>query len=365
MKAVSSLLLCVGAVSAAAMFAHAQTVTDVSLKTEPAKATIVADASATVSAVSEASTMPEAINAPIVRPIDTMSRAAAVYGTYQGDVSTVRNKPFSTAKDIETAVTSLGGQDSEQLSRGWLAYSVLVASQSDKFRDAVREVAAEYGKDRVLLAIRRDNSFATQLYGSDDAVKAAMTALDKDSQRINTAASYVKEQAYSLQSAGWAKSKVGGRKQSIIADLGTGRSVDDALLTALASDEGDIALNHAGKMGAPSLWEGVQKAAQTIRFPTLTGGSFGQQVEQKSAARADLAHRINVMAAYRLLGFDGEGPNQVQMSLADPLSKRCVVKAQLNLKQCVAAVHQQHELPFCISEHALKEVSSCIDNIVE
>lgn len=372
MRIKSSLLVSLGAMSLISLTAQAQTVADASLSSESVKPTLVsADAASTpkislaTSGTAEASAVPEAINAPIVRPIDAMSRAAAVYGTYQGDVSTVRNKPFASAKDIESATLNLGGQDADQLSKGWLAYSALVASQSDEFRDAVRELASYYGRDRVLLGLRNDYTYVQSLAGSEEAVDAAATALGNDSDRIKFAASYVQEQAYSLQASGWAKRKVGARKQSILSSLGTGRSVDGDLLATLASEEGDTALNLAGKSGAPSMWEGVQAAAKTIRFPTLTGGSIGGDSAKRSLAREDLAHRINTLAAYRLLGVEGESASQLQTALADRSSKRCLVKAQLNLQQCVAAVHNQYELPFCISEHALTEVKTCMDKIVE
>ena len=307
----------------------------------------------------------EASSAPVPRPIDTMSRAAAVYGTYHGDVSDVREKPFSSVGDIEGALTSLGAQDSDQLSRGWLAYSALVASQSEEFRASVRDIEGFYGRDRVLLGLRNDFTYAGTLDGGTEAVNAAISALDTDTKRIDIAAAYVKEQAYTLQSAGWAKSKVGSRKKALLASLGQGRSVDTGLMQALASDEGAQALAQAGQAGSPSLWEGVQSAAQTIRFPLLDGALFNSGHEEELRARQDIANRINTLAAYRLLGIEGQDANQLQTALADPASERCMIKAQLNLQQCVAAVHQQHEVPFCISEHALAEISECMDVVTD
>lgn len=367
MRVSSSLLTGLGAVFLLAQPVLAQEASDAT-GADAQQPIVVADAtdpktSSSAPILSQQQTAPvvEASSAPAPRPVDTMSRAAAVYGTYHGDVSNVRQKPFSSVNDIESALTNLGAQDSNQLSRGWLAYSALVASQSDEFRDAVRDIEGFYGRDRVLLGLRNDYKYAGTLDGSTKAVNSAISALESDTKRIDIAAAYVKEQAYTLQSAGWAKSKVGARKDALISELGNGRSVDGNLMRALASDEGEQALAKAGQVGAPSLWEGVQTAASTIRFPLLNNNAFAGNREAELKARQDVANRINTLAAYRLLGIEGDSASQLQTALADPTSERCLVKAQLNLRQCVAAVHQQHEVPFCISEHALAEISGCMD----
>ena len=71
---------------------------------------------------------------------DPLSSAAAVYATYQSDVSDIEQHKFENVEGIQEALTDLGSQNAEQLSRGWIAYSALVASQSPEFRAAVRDV---------------------------------------------------------------------------------------------------------------------------------------------------------------------------------------------------------------------------------
>lgn len=376
MKISSSLLAGLSAILVLAPFSTGQSV---SPDTDSADVTpavpVTADLPSADVAVAEASppeaietqiTEPqEAIIAPIVRTPDNVSRAAAIYGTYQLDVSDVRARSFSSVQDIENALTSLGGQNSDQLSRGWLAYTALVASQTDDFRAAVRDIESFYGRERVLLGLRNDYTYASTLDGGDGAFSAAMAAMTSDTRRIDGAAYTVREQAYTLQSAGWAKARVGNRKEDMLAALGAGRSIDGSLISALASEEGDIALRQTGQQGAPSLWEGMQIVAETVRFPTFNGGSIGGIQSSNRQIDNDTANRITTLAAFRLLGVDNESATVLQTALADPTSQRCLVKAQLNLRQCVAAVHQQHEVPFCISEHALTEISDCIDIVTD
>ena len=57
---------------------------------------------------------------------DPISDTAAVYGTYQSEVTDVKEKPFASAKDIDEALLSLGGRPqcpsrSTRLSRPWLS----------------------------------------------------------------------------------------------------------------------------------------------------------------------------------------------------------------------------------------------------
>ena len=48
---------------------------------------------------------------------DPISDSAAIYGTYQSEVTEVKEKPFSSAGDIDNALTSLGGHNPDQLTR--------------------------------------------------------------------------------------------------------------------------------------------------------------------------------------------------------------------------------------------------------
>ena len=78
---------------------------------------------------------------------DASSESAAVYATYQSEVTDVKTKPLSSAGDIDHALNSLGGHNPDQLSKGWISYSALIASQDPEYRAAVRDIADFYGRD--------------------------------------------------------------------------------------------------------------------------------------------------------------------------------------------------------------------------
>ena len=171
---------------------------------------------------------------------DPLARAAALYATYQGDVTDVKTNGFSSARDIETSLNSLGGHNPEQLTQGWMAYSAMVAAQNPEFRAAVRDIEGYYGRDMLMTGMQNDIRYARTLSGGNAAVNQALTAVNADSRRLLGAAAFVKEQAYSLQAAGWAKGKVGnsGAKASnLFASTQTGIPARGAMLQAMHSPE--------------------------------------------------------------------------------------------------------------------------------
>ncbi|MEL7127954.1 MAG: hypothetical protein AAGK23_00265 [Pseudomonadota bacterium] len=301
-----------------------------------------------------------------VRRQDTISEAAAVYGTFQHDVSDVRNKPLSSASDIDTALENLGGHNAGKLSTGWLAYSALVASQNPEFRDAVRDIEGFYGRDRVMTGLRNDMGYARTLGGAGSAISSALTATEADSKRLSSAAAYVKEQAYTLQGTGWAKARISDAN-GMAAQLNNanrlGRATNSNVMQALHSPTIDTALVQAGGGGAPSLWDGAIDAASGIQFPSLRRPSLTVQQQNIRRGKEQIADRIATLAAYRVIGIDNRTAGQLSTAMSDTETSSCIRRSQLNLQQCVAASYKQYELPYCLSEHALQDVGECIGDV--
>ena len=132
-----------------------------------------------------------------------------MYATYHGDVTDVKTKGFGSAGDIDRSLTNLGGHNPDLLTQGFLSYSALVASQDPEYRAALRDQESYYGRQMLLDGLKNDVRYARTLNGGDGAVVSSLSAVSADSRRLIGAAAYVKEQAYSLQGAGWAKGKVG------------------------------------------------------------------------------------------------------------------------------------------------------------
>lgn len=295
---------------------------------------------------------------------DPLARAAALYATYQGDVTDVKSNGFSSARDIETSLNNLGGHNPEQLTQGWMAYSAMVAAQNPEFRAAVRDIEGYYGREMLMTGMQNDIRYARSLSGGNAAVNQALTAVNADSRRLLGAAAFVKEQAYSLQAAGWAKGKVGnsGAKASnLFASTQTGIPARGAMLQAMHSPEINTVFEQAGQSGAPSVWESVSGAASTIRVPAAVANL--SQSRRITRGKEPIADRITTLAAYRILSADPKKAGSMRQAMSERETQSCLNMANLNLQQCVAAAHKHYEVPFCIGEHALSDVGKCIGKV--
>lgn len=300
---------------------------------------------------------------------DPISDTAAVYATYQSDVTDVKDKPLSSAGDIDDALNSLGGHNPDQLSKGWIAYSALIASQNPEYRAAVRDIESFYGREALETGMRNDVRYARTLHGGDIAVSSALSATEADSRRLSTTAAFVKEQAYSLQASGWAKAKIGNsgsKARKLDSIQATGIPAKLGLLTAMNAPDFDAVLVQAGNTGAPSLWDNVSGAAGAIKIPAaVTSGLTGNRKRVKFG-KEPVADQIATLAAYRVLGASTEkNASQINSAMAERETKGCLNMANLNLQQCVAAANQQYEVPFCIGEHALSDVGKCIGGVYQ
>ncbi|MEQ9448488.1 MAG: hypothetical protein RLN70_06195 [Rhodospirillaceae bacterium] len=297
---------------------------------------------------------------------DPLSSAAAVYATFHGDVTDIKQNSFKSANDIQSALSNLGSQNSEQLTRGWMAYSALVASQNPEFRAAVRDIEGFYGKDVFVRGLQNDVRYARSLNGGTTAVNSALVAGDADAKRLTSTAAFVKEQAYSLQGAGWAKGKVGDSgaiATSLRAQSLTGRPARSEMVTAFSAPGIDTVLVSAGASGAPSVWESVSSAASAIRVPDVKGALGLSGAKRVATGKEPIADQIATLAAYRIVGSDGSAAAPMQRAMTEKQTAGCLNMAQLNLQQCVAAAHQHFEVPFCIGEHALADVGRCISKV--
>lgn len=296
---------------------------------------------------------------------DPLARAAAAYGTYQKNVGELHSRGLNSVKDVDNALTTLAGQNPAQLSRGWLAYAGLVASQSPELRSSVREVVAAYGAEGISSGMVTDSNYVRRvLTGGNSSVSLALAATNADNRRLQRSASYFREQAYTLQGQGWAKTKLRGPQMSskvdtLIASARTERPARGAIVTAFSSPNINSALQQAGTSGAPSLWDGVIDAASGIRFPSLRNPTLRASQRTVRRGHEATADKIATLAAFRIIGVNSSNASYVNQALGEGPVRGCVSKAQLNINQCVAANSFPFETVDCIGKHAIGEVGAC------
>ncbi len=328
---------------------------------------VAAAASLSMPALAQVATpAPQQVSATESTSMDPLSKAAALYATYHGDVTEVRTNGFASASDIDKSLTSLGGHNPDQLSQGWMAYSAMVAAQDPEFRAAVLDIEDYYGRDVVFTGLQNDARYARTLNGGNNAVSSSLSAVSADSNRLIGAAAYVKEQAYTLQGYGWAKGKVGNssaKADALLASTRSGIPARSTMLAAMAAPDIDTVLTRAGQSSANSVWENMTSAAGSIRVPAVAA-NLGPR-KTIAAGKEPIADRITTLAAFRILGSDETSAPSMQVAMQDRETAGCLNMANLNLQQCVAAAHQHYEVPFCIGEHALSDVGKCIGKVTQ
>ncbi|MGE6698074.1 hypothetical protein ACQKH5_10315 [Hyphomonas sp. NPDC076900] len=293
---------------------------------------------------------------------DPVSEKAAVYMTYQSDADKVGGKPFKSSGDIDAALETLGSYNADQLTRGWISYSALVASQDPDFRANVRDIEAFYGRDRVVNSFATGGGYARSLKGGDDAVGSAIAVTDEDLARLYSNAAIVKEQGYSLQGYGWAKSRIrdGSRRAENVKVLqGKGQAADNLILAALVAPSA-TPLSDTNAAGVTTAVATASDVATAVRLPTFLTGGFTGGKKKVKYGKEPVANQIASVAALRILGADAVEEARLSRVMLEPSVQSCMKMQNLQLQGCVAGVGQEFEVPHCISQHALAEIADCL-----
>jgi hypothetical protein len=299
----------------------------------------------------------------IAQASDPISENAAVYMTFQSDADDVAGKPFKSAGDIDSALSTLGAYNADQMTRGWMAYSALIASQDKEFSSTVRDIEAFYGREAVMKSFAAGNTYARSLKGGDAAVGAAIGVTEDDLPKIYSSAAIVKEQGYSLQGYGWAKSRIkngSARADTVKVLQGKGKNADNMIVTALS---GTAPLSADTKAGVINAAATATDAASAVRLPAfLTSGFTGDRQKVKYGKEA-VANQIASLAAMRIIGAGNVDKVRLTKVMMEPAVQSCLKMQNLQLQGCVAGVGQEFELPHCISQHALSEVADCLGEV--
>jgi hypothetical protein len=309
-----------------------------------------------------------------------LQSAAAAYGEYQGEVTAIRAAPLSGASQLDKALSTFGGQNTDQLSSGWIAYSALIASQNKDFAEAVRDIDGFYGRDRVMTGMRNDVGYARTLEGGEEALQTALTVNSQDATRISSAAAFVKDQAYKLQNIAWGKSRFKdptGVANKLKLSAKTARPIADSAQKVFAAPDINTMLASAAKSPSNgSAWDKLSMitasapaAALTAIAPAQTSQSARMKVQPKFEGTAN---RIVTLAAFHVLEAEKSHQETVQTAMKDRQMYECIDWAQLQLQACVSAAYTRADMSFCLAQHALgmqasdnntPSVGACFNNV--
>jgi len=289
--------------------------------------------------------------------------AITAYAAYQNDVSDLRASTISSDDQLEGALDRVGRHNRDELTRGWIAYGAQTAAQSPAFVQGVRDAAAYYGRDAVIWAVTVDPSYARGLRGGQEATRLLLDSANADSARIISVADRYQEMAYSLQRQRWANAvapQQNARVQRIRA-LGVEGAPDSAVpsemsprlhVAPLTMSPGSDPTAYGGRRfwdalrGSPEVTE---VASQPITYQWRVNHTRGEALDRMAA-----------VAALEALDAADNNQSAVTRLIADPRSRDCFEMAQLQLYQCMSAARFRYENAFCLGQHGLRDIGTCI-----
>ena len=311
--------------------------------------------------------------AVVIPKRDVIAEAAIRYGTYQADVG-LYNRMFNSQDDVAEASRVLGTHNPEMIVSGWLAYSAILASESDVFAAEVRKIAAHHGRDRTLTGFENDIRFALTLDGSQAALGYALTAGQADANRLKRIGNVIVTQSRGeLQSMGWANAKLKGDSHEFVEDLQAasiaGRPVSGNISRLFEGSRIDLAADQATALGtSTSLWDSVPVTGTDFSLPVLSETTTpGRTSVYRNPDNDFINSRITTLAAYRILGETQPGNTGVAKALTDKEITGgltdCVTMTQFEYRGCLVGNYKVFERVFCIGEHAVTDVGRCIGDI--
>ncbi|MEZ5938693.1 MAG: hypothetical protein R3C52_10815 [Hyphomonadaceae bacterium] len=292
--------------------------------------------------------------------------AAAAYAEYQTEVTEIRKTPLANAKQVDSALTSFGARNADQLSTGWMSYSALVAARNSQFADEVKNIEGFYGRDRVVTGMKNDIGYARTLKGGEDALQMALAVNDRDSSRISDAAAYVKGQSYKLADISWAKKRVASptkRANQLKLSAQTAQPIAEAAQKFFDTADLDLVLAHAESTASESsVWDKVSlltASAPTAALSALTPSSVkaAPAAMKVLTKRESTANRMVTLAALQIMEAASTNPNEVKAAMHDAATTECIGDAQLQLQACVSTAKDPYEQSFCLAQHALGDGS--------
>jgi hypothetical protein len=282
---------------------------------------------------------------------EALERTAANYIRFREDVSAIEAMTFDNAKVTREAHRRLAAHDSSELSSGWVAYAALVAADTPEFADALKKEMKkkkrrnELGGAKGLLShLAQDPSYARKLPGAKAATAAILAMTAHDGARIAALGEAFKTQAYAMQKTKWGKQRIAGSQERIKDASAYRRKRGAATAPALVhSSEGGVI--------APSL------ASANANWDANWGEDAPASAMSEKNAQVIMDRVLNLAARYSTGTLNA---TVVSAYAKNNKSDRCLSMAKLTLDQCIAATRTPYEEAFCLGEHGLNDIATCV-----
>ncbi len=294
--------------------------------------------------------------------VEPLGAAIQSYASFQNDISDLQNQPVGNAEQLDMVLDRAAAQNREALMRGYLAYGAMTAAQQPDFVRGVRETAAHYGNAGFVRGLTLDPGYAQVLRGGPEAARLALEAVKADGDRVYHVGERYKEMAYGLQNQRWANQVAPQQparvlRMKTLAQGAAGRTVAPEFAPRLRAAAGSSSpWTDSNQFGGKTFWDGLRitpvPVAQQIAAPTY--------VIRANSDRIGAVNRMTTLAALYIVGATQDPAAQTDRLLTEGSTANCLELAQVQFYQCLSAARFRYENAFCLGEHALKDMGTCI-----
>jgi hypothetical protein len=107
--------------------------------------------------------------------------------------------------------------------------------------------------------------------------------------------------------------------------------------------------------GGRRFWDAVRGGNEVVEVAAAPAATFRVNV-----TRGEVFDRMAAVAALQALDAVDANQSAVSRLVADPRSRDCFEMAQLQLYQCMSAARFRYENAFCLGQHGLRDIGTCI-----
>ncbi len=261
-----------------------------------------------------------ALSAPLATASDGSATLETLAGSYlsyvQASKAAAQEAPRSSDA-IAQAIDRSAQVANVDAVNGVMALGILTASQDSQFKAGLATASTLMGKEQLVERLKSDISFASRIGGADAASRTAARVIGHGLAQVDASAAILGASAYSLQKFAWAN-----------------QHVDPAVRLAA----------HAVARNTP---------VNLVQYSPVSGADG---VAETPAPALSIGDTLLTNAALHALGEPLLTPTVAQ----SVSSSGCIRRANLNMRQCIAAAAFPFEQTFCLSKHGYEETNACM-----
>lgn len=286
---------------------------------------------------------------------EPLADTALGYALYEDDVSWLARAPIDTPAALDEALDRAARHKPDDVTRGWIAYEALAATQSPAFVHGLQARVRTAGRAAVLRRLAVDLAYArNRPAGAGEAIQLVLQSSQADAARVSAAADRFTALGDTLRIVAWASAVETDQaaRETRLRTIGAGAAPAWSNRLRLAPlTEAPLADPNA--FGGRAFWDAVAGAPAISPFPASPRLAV-------RPTRAALVDRILTLAALRVL--DATSTRTTAM-LTEPGTTNCLTLTQLEFRQCVSVTQFSYENAFCLARHGLREPSACLGSL--